>query len=40
MYMQNKIRLIDKENLWLPKGKRKGEGQIKGVRLTNTNYYV
>ena len=32
---------IQKTNLWLPKGRGWGwEGQIRGMRLTDTNYYI
>ena len=31
---------IKKRNLWLPKGRGKGEEQIRGIGLTDTNYYV
>ena len=40
--MQNRNRLIDIENiLVVTKGEReKGEGQIRGMELRDTNYYV
>ena len=31
---------IQKTNLWLPKGKGGGEGQISDLGLTDTNYYI
>ena len=42
MYMQKRNRLTDIENkLVVTKGEREvREGQIRGMRLTDTNYYV
>ena len=41
MYVQNTNRLTDIENkLVVTKGERKGEGQIRGMGLTDTNYYI
>ena len=31
---------ILKTNLWLPKGKRGGEGEIRSLGLTYTYYYI
>ena len=31
---------IEKANLWLPKGRGKGEGQIRSIELTDTNCYI
>lgn len=39
MDMQRRNRLTDTEkNLWLPKGRVKGEVQIRGMGLTDINY--
>ena len=41
MYTQNRNRFTDTETNVVTKGEREGgEGQIRGMRLTNTNYYV
>ena len=42
MYMKNRNRLIDTENKHVvTKRKReRGKGQIQGMGLTDTNYYV
>ena len=42
MYMQNRNRLTDIKNKFvITKGEREGgEGQIQGMGLTDTNYYV
>ena len=38
---RNRNRLTGIEaNLWLPNGRGKGEEQIRGTRLKDTNYYV
>ena len=29
-----------KTNLWLPKGKHGGEGEIRSLGLTDTHYYI
>ena len=47
MYMQNgqtyivggNVNWCKKANLWLPKGRRKVEGTIKCMELTDINYY-
>ena len=31
---------IEKTNLWLPEGRRKGERQIRGSKMTDTNYCI
>ena len=40
MYTENRNRLTDIENLWLPKGRENGLGQIRGMVLMVTNYYI
>ena len=35
-----KHKQTQKTNLGLPKGKGQGEGQIRDMQLTDTNYYV
>ena len=40
VYAKQKDSQIQKTNLWLPKGRGKGEGQIRGMVLTGTNYYI
>ena len=39
-HIKHKETQIQKTNLWLPKGKGKGEGQIRDMALTDTNYYI
>ena len=36
---QNQTQQIQKTNLWLPK-KGSGEGQIRGMQLADTIYYI
>jgi len=40
MYMQNRNKRDIENKLVLPKDRGKGEGQIKGIKLADTNYYV
>ena len=40
MRIQSRNRLTEKTNLWLPKGRGNGGEKIKGMRLTDTNYYI
>ena len=40
MYIQSRKRLTDIKNLRLPKGKGKGEVQIRSMVLTDTDYYT
>ena len=35
VYARQKQTQIQKTNLWLPKGREKGEGQIRGMGLTD-----
>ena len=39
-YMYKTNRLTDKTNLRLSKGREKGKGQIRGMGLRDTKYYV
>ena len=41
MYIQNRNRLTDTEQTWgYQKGEKRGEGQIRGMGLTDANYYM
>ena len=40
IFIQNRNRLTDTENLWLKKGKEREERNELGVRLTYRNYYT
>ena len=37
MNVYAKQKQTHRENLWLPRGRGKGEGQIRGMGLTDTN---
>ena len=40
LFIKQKQKLLQKTNLWLPKGKARGERQIQTLGLADTNFYV
>ena len=38
--MQNRNRLTDRKQIYVPEREGAGEGQIRSMGLTDTNYYV